>query len=56
MSEDDKEDILRLMVDQFLFNYNENIKENNLSMHQIVTLASIIQWEAIYDDEMKLVE
>ena len=50
-----EEDILRLMVDQFLFNYNENIKENNLSMHQIVTLASIIQWEAIYDDEMKLI-
>ena len=24
-------------------------------MHEIVTLASIIQWEAVYDDEMKLI-
>ena len=50
-----EEDILRLMVNQFLFNYRENISENNLSMHEIVTLASIIQWEAVYDDEMKLI-
>ena len=50
-----EEDIVRLMVNQFLFNYRENISENNLSMHEIVTLASIIQWEAVYDDEMKLI-
>ncbi len=34
---------------------NENISENKLDMHEIVTLASIIQWEAMYDDEMKLI-
>ena len=50
-----EEDILRVMVNQFIYNYNENISENILNMHEIVTLASIIQWEAMYDDEMKLI-
>jgi UPF0755 protein len=50
-----EEDILRVMVDQFIYNYNENISENILNMHEIVTLASIIQGEAMYDDEMKLI-
>ena len=50
-----EEDIIRIMVNQFVYNYKENISENILSMHEIVTLASIIQWEAMYDDEMKLI-
>ena len=50
-----EEDIIRVMVSQFLYNYNENILKNELTMHEIVTLASIIQWEAMYDDEMKLI-
>jgi UPF0755 protein len=50
-----EEDILRVMVNQFIYNYNENISENILNMHEIVTLASIIQGEAMYDDEMKLI-
>ncbi len=50
-----EEDILRIMVNQFIYNYNENISENKLDMHEIVTLASIVQWEAMYDDEMKLI-
>lgn len=50
-----EEDIIRVMVNQFLYNYNENILKNKLTMHEIVTLASIIQWEAMYDDEMGLI-
>ena len=47
-------DIIKIMVNQFLFNFNENISSNTvLSNSDIVILASIIQGEAIYTDEMK---
>lgn len=47
-------DIIKIMVNQFLFNFNENISsETVLSNSDIVILASIIQGEAIYTDEMK---
>ena len=47
-------DIIKIMVNQFLFNFNENISsETVLSDSDIVILASIIQGEAIYTDEMK---
>jgi UPF0755 protein len=47
-------DIIKIMVNQFLFNFNENISsETVLSNSDVVILASIIQGEAIYTDEMK---
>ena len=47
-------DIIKIMVNQFIFNFNENISSDSLlSNSDIVILASIIQGEAIYTDEMK---
>jgi UPF0755 protein len=47
-------DIIKIMVNQFIFNFNENISsETVLSDSDVVILASIIQGEAIYTDEMK---
>ncbi len=50
-------DVIAIMVKQFLFNYNENINEDSLELSrvEIVILASIIQGEAMYDDEMKTI-
>ena len=51
-----EEDVIKIMSKQFLYNYNEYVKNNtNLNMHEIVTLASIIQGEAVYEDEMKII-
>lgn len=51
-----EEDIIRIMVKQFFYNYKEYIKnKSNLSIHEIVTLASIIQGEAMYTDEMPII-
>ena len=51
-----EEDIIKIMTKQFLYNYNEYVKNNtNLNIHEIVTLASIIQGEAVYNDEMKII-
>ena len=49
-------DIIEVMVRQFIYNYDKYVKnKTNLNMHQLVTLASIIQGEAVYDDEMKII-
>ena len=50
-------DIIAIMVKQFLFNYNEYINKDtiDLNRNEIITLASIIQGEAMYDDEMVLI-
>ena len=51
-----EEDIIRIMTKQFLYNYNEYVKNTTkLNTHEIVTLASIIQGEAVYEDEMKTI-
>ena len=45
------------MVKQFLFNYNEYIDNDiaKLDRNEIVILASIIQVEAMYDEEMRTI-
>jgi len=49
-------DIINIMVKQFLFNYNEHIASQSiLSLEDIIILASIIQGEAMYSDEMKVI-
>jgi len=51
-----EEDMIRIMVKQFLYNFNEYvINYTNLNNHEIITLASIIQAEAMYVDEMKTI-
>jgi len=51
-----EEDIIKVMTKQFLYNYNEYVEnKSKLNMHDIVTLASIIQGEAVYSDEMKMI-
>ena len=51
-----EQDIIKIMVKQFYYNFNEYVyNKSNLNMHEIVTLASIIQGEAIYEDEMKII-
>lgn len=46
-------DIIEVMVRQFFYNYNNYVKnKTNLNVHEVVTLGSIIQGEAVYDDEM----
>ena len=52
-----EKDIIEIMVKQFLFNYNEYIDNSNTNLNrsEIVILASIIQGEAMYDDEMKTI-
>jgi len=48
--------IIDILVQQFVFKYNENIINNSeLFMSDIVILASIIQGEAMYDDEMNII-
>ena len=51
-----EKDVIKVMVKQFIYNYNEHVeKKSNYSMQDIVTLASIIQGEAMYVDEMKTI-
>tara|TARA_Y100000590_G_scaffold327611_1_gene371956 strand:- start:329 stop:1297 length:969 start_codon:yes stop_codon:yes gene_type:complete len=52
-----EKDIIEIMVKQFLFNYNEYIDSSNtnLNKNEIIILASIIQGEAMYEDEMKTI-
>ena len=51
-----EEQIITIMVNQFFYNYKKYIKgfggDFRLSMREIVTMASIIQGEAMRDDEM----
>ena len=49
-------EVLSTMVNQFKKEYGKVITDkHNLSIHEIVTLASIVQGECVYDDEMSLV-
>ena len=52
-----EKDVIEIMVKQFLFNYNEYIENNSITLNQneVVILASIIQGEAMYSDEMKTI-
>ncbi len=54
-----EEDILQILVNQFNYVYNKNIKpmakKTGMSKLEITTLASIIQGEAIFSDEMPLI-
>ena len=51
-----EEDVIQIMTKQFLYNYNEYVHNNtNLNIHEVVTLASIIQGEAVYVDEMLII-
>ena len=46
-------DIIKIMVNQYIYNFGEYVvNKTNLSSNDIVVLASIIQGEAIYVDEM----
>jgi len=51
----DEQKILKMMIDEFKRNINHkglDLEKNNFSIHEIVTLASIIQAEAGSEDEM----
>ena len=54
-----EKEILKILVDQFHHNYKELVKthtsNSQLKMEEIVILASIIQGEAMYDDEMPMI-
>tara|TARA_B100001029_G_C15040623_1_gene443345 strand:- start:439 stop:1464 length:1026 start_codon:yes stop_codon:yes gene_type:complete len=52
-----EEDIIRLLVNQFKFNIQKIISNSKvkLNLREITTMASIIQGEAIYVDEMPIV-
>jgi len=54
-----EEEIIEIMVNQFAHNRRKLLKEFKsvlpLNMREITTLASIIQGEAIYDDEMPII-
>ena len=54
MSETKEVDIIQTLVSEFKKKYSNSIssKDISLSMHEIVTLASIIQGECVYPDEM----
>ena len=57
-SEQTEEQILEMMVNQFIkVTSNEKLKENrfNFSIHDIITLASIIEGESMHKDEMKII-
>ena len=51
-----EKEIIQTLVHEFKSKYNESVKSNNqninLSIHEVVTLASIIQGECVYVDEM----
>ena len=52
-------DIIEILINQFKYNYKKLIKKNNynneLNMRQVATLASIIQGEAMFVDEMTII-
>tara|TARA_B100000029_G_C17489069_1_gene928416 strand:+ start:43 stop:801 length:759 start_codon:yes stop_codon:yes gene_type:complete len=52
-------DIIEILINQFKYNYKKLIKKNNynneLNMRQVATLASIIQGEAMFVDEMGII-
>ena len=48
-------EIIEMMVDEFKKNINEINLSTSLSTHQLVILASIIQGEAMANDEMKTI-
>jgi len=54
-----EKDIIRILTRRFMDIYNKNIKidlkNNNLSVLEIITLASIIQGEAMLIDEMPII-
>jgi len=54
-----EEDIIQILTNQFKYIYEENLAdqydESQYSMLELTTLASIIQGEAIFSDEMPLV-
>lgn len=52
------EDILKILLDEtdkVLTKYKSDIKKSNYSVHKILTMASIIEKEAILDDDRSLV-
>ena len=51
-----EEDIIHIMIKQFFYNFNEYVQnKTSLSIHEIITLGSIIQGEAMYVDEMNII-
>jgi len=49
-------DVVKIMTKQFIYNYNEYVlNRTKLHINEIVTLASIIQGEAYFSDEMKII-
>ena len=50
-----EEEVIKVLVNEFKRKYKKNIGRHKLSMHEIVTLASIIQGECVFTDEMKTV-
>ena len=56
LSPSKEKDIIQTLVHEFKSKYNESVNSNdqniNLSMHEVVTLASIVQGECVYADEM----
>ena len=54
-----EEDIIRTMVNQFNYHYNKSVKyfagQRGMSKLETTTMASIIQGEAMYEDEMKTI-
>jgi len=54
----DEEMVINIMIDRFFEVYEKEIaplKSNELSLHQIVTLASIIEKEAMLDEERPII-
>lgn len=51
-----EEEVIERMVEEFFKNYKKSVglrnKNVKLTVHEVVTLASIIQGECIYEDEM----
>jgi UPF0755 protein len=54
-----EEQIIKVMVNQFFYQYENRIKpikgHTSMSMREIITMASIIQGEAMYNDEMPII-
>ena len=52
-----EEDIIQIMVNQFFHHYDKSLQffanRREMSMLEVVTMASIIQGEAMYENEMK---
>lgn len=52
------EDIIKVMLDQtnlVLSKYKSEIDNSSYSIHQIITMASIIEKEAVYDNDKKMI-